>query len=306
MTTFSVIIATYGRPDLLKRCLEGLSQQLRPADEVIVVTRPDDTASHDVANGALVTTRLVDVATPGVVAAMAVGLRASTSDWVAFTDDDAIASPTWIGDLEQRSHGDGVIGVGGRDVLEDDGVERSTLLTSDVGRIAAFGRFTGNHHRGTGGARSVAMLKGVNCAYDASLLGIPTGLFGTGAQAHFEIAIGLDLEGQGTLIYDPSVTVRHAPGTRLDGDRRILPSRASIADVASNAVLACGVRSKWFAAQRSMFSLAIGDASCPGVARFLVGITKADIRRRYLPSLFGTLRGLLFVACGRGLRFIRR
>ena len=289
MTTFSVIIATYGRPDLLKRCLEGLSQQLRPADEVIVVTRPDDTASHDVANGALVTTRLVDVATPGVVAAMAVGLRASTSDWVAFTDDDAIASPTWIGDLEQRS-----------------GEERSTLLTSDVGRIAAFGRFTGNHHRGTGGARSVAMLKGVNCAYDASLLGIPTGLFGTGAQAHFEIAIGLDLEGQGTLIYDPSVTVRHAPGARLDGDRRILPSRASIADVASNAVLACGVRSKWFAAQRSMFSLAIGDASCPGVARFLVGITKADIRRRFLPSLFGTLRGLLFVACGRGLRFIRR
>ncbi len=306
MTTFSVIIPTYGRPEALAKCLSGLAFQTRPANEVIVVTRSDDLASQTVAKEAAVSARIVFVDATGVLAAMTKGFLASTSDWVAFTDDDAVASPTWLFDLEQLAKTSGAVGVGGRDVLEDEGVPRPTTLTTDVGNIGAFGRFVGNHHSGTGGVRSVSMLKGVNCAYDASLLGIPTGLYGQGAQAHFEIAIGLDLAKHGTLLYDPSVTVRHAPGGRLDSDQRVAPSRRSIADVASNAVLCCGVRSWSLAARRVLFSLTIGDASCPGVVRFVVGLANGEIRRRFLPSLFGSVRGLLRVVTRNGVAFFRR
>jgi hypothetical protein len=150
------------------------------------------------------------------------------------------------------------------------------------------------------------MLKGVNCAYDASVLGIPTGLYGSGAQAHFEVAIGLDLERRGLLLYDPSLVVRHSPADRLDADQRQLPSRRSIADVASNAVLACGVRSTTFACGRAIASLMLGDASVPGIGRVLIGIANSDIRRRFLPSIVGTLRGLLRVLSGRPVTFLRR
>jgi glycosyltransferase involved in cell wall biosynthesis len=306
MTSITVIIPTYGRPAALTKCLEGLATQTRPADEVIVVTRRDDQESQDVVRASTVAARLVFVETPGVLAAMAEGLLASTSDWVAFTDDDAVASPPWLSQIEQLSQNNGVVGVGGRDVLEDHGVPRPTTLTLHVGILGRSGRFVGNHHRGTGPVRSVAMLKGVNGAYDARFLGIPVGLFGQGAQAHFEVAIGLDLAKHGTLLYDPQLTVRHAPDDRLDGDRRQRPSKGSIADVASNAVLACGVQSVWLATCRTAYSFVIGDASVPGIVRFLVGISHSDIRRRFLPSLFGTLRGFARALTGNGVSFVRR
>jgi glycosyltransferase involved in cell wall biosynthesis len=306
MTTITVIIPTYRRPTALASCLAGLAAQTRPANEVIVVVRQGDLASQQVAIASDVNPRLVFVKSPGVLAAMAEGLLASTSEWVAFTDDDAVASPQWLSRIERLSETAGVVGVGGRDVLEDHGVPRPTTLTTDVGILRRSGRFVGNHHRGTGPVRSVAMLKGVNCAYDSSLLGIPIGLFGHGAQAHFEVAVGLDLAKHGTLLYDPELTVRHAPEDRLDGDQRQRPSRSSIADVASNAVLACGVQSRGLATQRTAYSLLLGDTSVPGVARFLVGITHSEIRRRFLPSMFGTLRGFLRLLTGGSVSFVRR
>jgi len=305
VTTFSVILATYGRPELLAKCLEGLRAQTRVPDEVIVVTRLHDVESQDVVKNSPLHPTVVHVEIPGVLAALAQGLSASTGNWVAFTDDDAVPSVQWLEGLERLAQQGGVVGVGGRDVLEDDGVVRPTSLTSEVGTIGAFGRFVGNHHCGDGGARHVSMLKGVNCAYDATFLGIPSGLYGEGAQAHFEIAIGLDLAKVGSLLYDPRVTVRHAPGTRRDGDQRVLPSRRSIADVASNAVLACSVRSWSFALRRTLYSIVVGDASCPGVLRVISSLTQADLRRRFIPSVYGSLRGLVRASLG-GVTFVRR
>ena len=41
----SVVIPTYRRPESLKRCLEGLRRQVRPAHEVLVVTQDGDEES---------------------------------------------------------------------------------------------------------------------------------------------------------------------------------------------------------------------------------------------------------------------
>ena len=304
--SFSVIVPTFERPDLLLRCLEGLAEQSDPPEEVLVVVRRSDLQSVAVARNHPMNPHVVEVDQPGVLAAMAAGLKASTSRWVAFTDDDAKASPTWIAQLRVAANEKNVVGVGGRDMLYDDGLPRPTTLTQEVGRIGPMGQLIGHHHRGTGPARAVEVLKGVNCAYDATYLGIPEGLVGTGAQAHFEVAIGLDLAKVGTLIYDPSIIVRHEPGDRSDDDRRHLPSKHAIADVATNAVLACTARSRFLAIRRVVFATIVGDRSCPGLIRCLVALGDGEIRRRLLPSLYGTLRGFFLIVAGRRVHFLRR
>ena len=44
--SISVMVPTYRRPADLKRCLDALRAQARPADEVLVVARPEDDATH--------------------------------------------------------------------------------------------------------------------------------------------------------------------------------------------------------------------------------------------------------------------
>ncbi len=305
--SFSVIVPSFFRPDALRRCLEGLALQRDQPEEILVVLRPEDRGAIEVIDKVEVTppVRVLLVHEPGVLAAMAVGLQASTTEWVAFTDDDAVPSPNWLAALKAGVL-PGTIGVGGRDCLVDGGVPRATTLTESVGFIGRWGQLTGNHHRGTGEPREVAMLKGVNCAYQANLLGIPHGLRGTGAQVHFEVAIGLDLARFGSLRYDPTITVTHEPGDRVGVDQRRSPSAHAISDVAANAVLAMTASGPGLAIRRALFSLFIGDASCPGLLRAVVGIRNADIRSRTLPAMRGTLQAAWAVATGYRIEFIRR
>ena len=66
------------------------------------------------------------------------------------------------------------------------------------------------------------MLKGANCAYRAAPLkeiGFDTRLRGGGAQAHWELALGLAMRRAGwTLIYDPAVALDHYIAQRFDED----------------------------------------------------------------------------------------
>jgi glycosyltransferase involved in cell wall biosynthesis len=74
----TVLVPTFRRPGDLARCLAALQQQLRAPDEVVVVARPDDTATHvclrdPAVVGALpLSVALVDI--PGQVAALNRGL----------------------------------------------------------------------------------------------------------------------------------------------------------------------------------------------------------------------------------------
>ena len=305
--TFTVVIPSYFRPEALRSCLQGLAQQEVQPEAIFVVLRPEDRGALEALECVELSppVRVLLVHEPGVLAAMAVGLRSSTTEWIAFTDDDAVPSRAWIASLKAGVK-PGIVGIGGRDCLVDNGMPRPTTLTESVGSIGGWGQLTGNHHRGTGTPRDVAMLKGVNCAYQASLLGIPKGLRGTGAQVHFEVAIGLDLARFGTLRYDPMITVTHEPRDRVGIDQRQAPSARAVSDVAANAVLAMTASGPGLAFRRALFSLCIGDASCPGVLRALVGLRDRDIRARVLPAMRGTLQAVWAVASGYRLEFIRR
>ncbi|MFF8412190.1 glycosyltransferase [Streptomyces omiyaensis] len=97
----SVVVATRERPASLARALDSLLAQDHPDHELIVVDNaPATSATHD-----LVTTeyagrvRYVREDRPGLAAAHNAGVAAAGGEVLAFTDDDVIADPRWLGAL---------------------------------------------------------------------------------------------------------------------------------------------------------------------------------------------------------------
>jgi len=99
--TVTLVICTRDRPDLLSRCLRAISC-LEPApDEVLVV---DNTPGREVvrsmaqSNGA----RYIVEPLPGLSRARNRGFAESTSDIIAYIDDDAEADPDWLGKMMEQ------------------------------------------------------------------------------------------------------------------------------------------------------------------------------------------------------------
>ncbi len=240
--TISVLVPSYRRTSDLARCLGALRVQTHAAHEVLVVLRDTDSVSQELVRdlaaewGAL---RKVDVTRGGVVAAMNAGLSMATGTLLALTDDDAEPAPDWLERLRDAiREAPDVAGAGGRD--EQAGVTNSR---DDVGRLQWFGRLVGNHHIGTGPARFVDVLKGVNCAFRTSLvreIGFDERLRGAGAQVHWELALCLRLRAAGwRLVYDPAICVTHHVSARHDADQlhRGRFDEAPLADAVHNETL---------------------------------------------------------------------
>jgi glycosyltransferase involved in cell wall biosynthesis len=223
----SVLIPTYQRPKDLKRCLEALKEQTRPADEIIVVVRETDTETWNFIKSnlydlpPLLTTKIT---IPGVVGAMNQGLDLAKGDVVCFTDDDAAPHKNWLDLIENHFIANNQIGgVGGRDFIYIDGKlwEGKEKI---VGQLLPFGKIIHNHHLGIGVAREADVLKGVNMSFRREAIlnkHFDTRMLGSGAQVHFEVEFCLWLKKEGwILIYDPQVAVDHYLGERFDEDKR--------------------------------------------------------------------------------------
>lgn len=100
----SIVIATWRRPQMLQRCLDGLLAQTFDARRLELVVADDgpDDATRAVVDGFAAAApgwrvRYVPVReTQGPAAARNRGWRAATGDIIAFTDDDTIPAPTWL------------------------------------------------------------------------------------------------------------------------------------------------------------------------------------------------------------------
>ncbi len=217
----TVLVPTFRRPGDLRRCLEALKSQQRPADQIIVTVREDDAETNAFFGEyqpAPLPLQIVRLSVPGVLAAMSAGLASATGDIVALTDDDTAPYPDWLARIEAHFAADPKVGgVGGRDWQANDHRSRHV-----VGKIQWHGRVIGNHHLGVGEARGVDVLKGANCAYRAEPLkqiGFETRLRGNGAQAHWELALGMAMHRAGwKLVYDPAVALDHFTAQRFDAD----------------------------------------------------------------------------------------
>lgn len=104
-TVVSVVVPTWQRPDLLRRCLTALCAQRFDANafEILVSDDGPDDATREVVSEfqrqTLGTPRLIYlpiVDTQGPAAARNAGWRHAQGEIVAFTDDDTIADPLWL------------------------------------------------------------------------------------------------------------------------------------------------------------------------------------------------------------------
>jgi len=279
-----------------------MARQTRPLDEIFVVARADDAATHDLLRSALAPVRAVEVTEAGLLAAMQAGLAATAGDVIAFTDDDAVVRRDWAQRLEVHFADESVGAVGGRDLIaaETDGE------TADVGRITPWGKLVGNQHLAVGPARPVEVLKGVNMAFRRAALALPQGLRGRGSQTHSEISMCAWARSHGwRVVFDPALVVDHAPAPRLAGDRRERRAR-DVRDGSYNLVF--GIVSSYpeLALRRAAYGLLAGDRLTPGLARTAVAVARRerDVVRIAPAALLGQVAALTALARGRRQRMV--
>ena len=224
----TVIIPTYCRPKYLHDCLAGFKQQIRLADEILLVVRDTDRLTWKFLKGfdsRYLPLKTLTVKSTGVVAAMNVGLNAAEGDIVCFIDDDAVPHNDWLAKIEAHFLADHkLVGLGGRDYMYVGGKKLVEGQKPIVGKLQWFGRMIANHHLGIGKPREVDFLKGVNMSYRRKAienLHFDGRMKGTGAQTHFELSFCLSLKRAGCkLVYDPQIVVDHYLAERFDEDIR--------------------------------------------------------------------------------------
>ncbi|HET6145527.1 MAG TPA: glycosyltransferase family 2 protein [Candidatus Acidoferrales bacterium] len=280
----SVVIPTYRRADSLNRCLQGLQNQIRPPDEVVVVTRSGDGESNSLLDQwhTLPLRKLVCDDVKGAVSQYNLGLDQSQGDVIAVTDDDAVPRPDWLSRIERHfAQDDKLGGVGGRDIVYENGSPISGPAKA-VGVVRWFGRIIHNHHLGSRKKSDVHILKGVNMSFKAMAIeGIrfDSDLRGQGAQTSLDLAFSLCVHKRGwRLLYDPELIVDHYPATRFDGDQRTAPDMQAIEDSSFNMYLTLRRHMRRGARRRTalLWAWSIGTERSPGWARGLLSHLRGD------------------------------
>ena len=100
LPTLAVVVCTRDRPEVLRACLRSLVESSESADELIVVDNSTAGSMRGVVDEFPGIT-YVRVERPGLSRARNAGIRASTADLVAFTDDDTTVHPEWIGRIRR-------------------------------------------------------------------------------------------------------------------------------------------------------------------------------------------------------------
>ena len=172
----NVVVPSYRRPDVLANCLNALVRQEFTDFCVSCVCRwTDDETRQVLASFAAHDDRFREILVeePGLVAALNVGMRATTAEYVSFTDDDAEAPPGWLATIVRHFEQHPECGaVGGRDWLKIDEPALANPSSADrVGVYAWFGRFAATHHCPIKEQfLRCALLKGVNMSFRSSLV----------------------------------------------------------------------------------------------------------------------------------------
>lgn len=99
--SLTIIICTYNRAELLRSCLQSLTQQTVESScfSVLVVDNNCTDHTSDVADAfssALPFLKVCNEPQQGLSHARNCGLRKADSKWVAFLDDDAVARKNWV------------------------------------------------------------------------------------------------------------------------------------------------------------------------------------------------------------------
>jgi glycosyltransferase involved in cell wall biosynthesis len=280
----SVIIPSYRRPFDLKRCLEALRRQSRPADEILVIVREDDVETTQLVatvSKYLPWLQIIFTRKPGLIAALNCGLDNATGDILVFTDDDSEAEKNWLELIEVRFHDPRIGAVGGRDWLQlpDEPSRYYAAEVNKVGVLSWYGKLHGNHHHPLRGHKQKVMfLKGVNMAYRKTALGsrrIDTNLRGTGSQVGSELDLCAHIsQSRFSILFDDRILVKHYCAPRPKDDVRTDLTGPVWLDICFNTHY---LIAKHFGISRSLAFLGYGR---------LLGT-------RYMPGLFAAIKWTL-------------
>jgi glycogen synthase len=98
--SFSVVIVTYNRANLLGAALASLRSQRHPQFEVIVVNGPSSDNTEDVLSEYRDLIKIERCPEANAAMARNIGIAASAGEIIGFLDDDATAEPNWLCELE--------------------------------------------------------------------------------------------------------------------------------------------------------------------------------------------------------------
>lgn len=122
----SVVVCTYRRGALLLDCLQALMHQTLPASEYEIIVVNNDPADEQVnqwvrrfqeEDQTSPRIRLVLCPVPGLSAARNAGIAEATGEVVCFIDDDAIAEPDWLEQIDRAMQEHPEVGVGGGNII---------------------------------------------------------------------------------------------------------------------------------------------------------------------------------------------
>ena len=219
--TVTVIIATFRRPGYVRTCLDHLDQQtLAPVDIAVVDASPDDLTRRVVEGRPGVRYLRNERGAGSTATSRAIGVRATSSDVVAFVDDDAYAEPDWLEHLLLPYADPAVAAVGGRALNgqpdeERDGVDRIGLLLPD-------GRLTGFFAADPGHDVDVDHVLGANMSLRRSVLeelgGIQDHYPGTCLREETDMPLRMRMAGY-RVVFTPTAVVHHVAGPYARGRR---------------------------------------------------------------------------------------
>lgn len=139
MTTFSVLICTYNRPEMLAMSLAALIEHaLEKPDQVVVVNGGDERSDAIVQNYVGrndVRVELVKTVNKNLAASRNIGLAHCTGEIVAMTDDDAEVFPDWVTQMKRIHAGHPEAGGVGGAVI---GADSDKDLLSRIADVATF------------------------------------------------------------------------------------------------------------------------------------------------------------------------
>jgi GT2 family glycosyltransferase len=219
--SISVVIPTWRRADLLRRCLAGVLEQQPAPEEVIVVGRATDPDARGVVDSARTPSETalswIEVGTPGHVPPVQAGLDATKSELVAFIDDDAVPEPGWLAELQRVMHDSTIACAGG--YVHTPGSR--PIVRRDSGTIRWYGKHIGNIASVVADAPlEVDSVMEGNWCWRTSVM--RTLVFEPVFHADSSSMYGLDLTLQakqmgGKVVYTSAARVVHTPGPRYDG-----------------------------------------------------------------------------------------
>jgi GT2 family glycosyltransferase len=163
MTSFSVLICTYNRPDLLQISLSALiDKTIEKPDQVVVVNGGDERSDSIVQffmDRPGITVELIKTVNVNLATSRNIGLVRCSGDFVAMTDDDAEVFPDWVTEMKRIHEEHPEAGAVGGAVL---GADSDKSLLSRIADVATFSS--------PPEASYVRTLPGVNVSYKRLVL----------------------------------------------------------------------------------------------------------------------------------------